>query len=705
MRRKAILCLLLAAATLAVYWPVTRYGFTDYDDPDYLLTNLHVQAGLTWPGVAWAFTTSYANNWHPLTWLSHMLDCQLFGMNPGRHHATSVLLHIANTVLLFLVLLRLTKSAATPPLHHSSTPPSTNPSIHESTNPPQAARCFFVAALFALHPLHVESVAWLAERKDVLSTLFFLLTLWAYVRYAEARGGGVLEWWSIGKRKSEIQPSITPKLQSPAAPALQHPSTPALHCAAGARFYALALFFFTLGLMSKPMLVTTPFVLLLLDYWPLRRLEVANSKSEIQRSNTPTLQHSDPPPLHHSITPSLRLLWEKLPFFALSLGSSVVTMFAQRGAGAFMTVAKLPVHQRFENALLAYVVYLKKLFWPADLACFYPYDESIAPAAAIGAALLLAALTLLFLASARRRPYLLVGWLWYLGTLLPVIGLVQVGSQSMADRYTYIPSIGLFILLAWAAAELSRRAYDFLRATFLLLGAVVLLTCFVLAHHQLGYWRDSESLFRHALAVTPDNLTSELNLGTALITHGKLDEAADCFERVLRFQPDFTEAQSNLGYILAAKGQYAEAIEKYRAVLATQPRFAQAHFLLAHALQAQGKLPQAIAECRLTLEINPDHPPVLNDLAWTLATSADAATRNGAEAVRLAERACRLTKYREAQFVGTLAAAYAEAGRFQEAVAAAEKARDLAAHSGQTQIAQRNEELLQLYRAGKPCRE
>src|ERR1039458_9547141 len=394
MRRDWQIMALLAAATVAVFWQVSRHEVVNFDDPAYVTHTPMVQQGLTWPGVAWAFGELHgeATYWHPVTWLSHMLDCQLFGLKPAGHHLSSLFLHTLNTILLFVLLRRMTG---------------------------QRAPSAMVAALFALHPLQVDSVAWIAERKNVLSTVFFMLTLWAYVRYVED-----------GRQKTKasaahLKSSIT-----------HHPSL----------FYALSLVLFALGLMSKPMLVTLPFVLLLLDYWPLQRCQPALG------SLKPSARR-----FHPSSFILHPLLLEKLPFLALSAASSLVTIQAHASLGALVSAEQLPVSYRLANAVVAAALYLRKLVWPVDLSVFYMHPGQWPAEAVFGSALLLLGLTALTVWQARRRPYLIVGWLWFLGTLVPVIGLVQAHVQALADRFAYVPAIGVFVMVVWAAAEWAAR--------------------------------------------------------------------------------------------------------------------------------------------------------------------------------------------------------------------------------------------------------
>ena len=423
-----LVCLFLVIATLAVYWQVRNYSFVNYDDHMYVTQNHNVQAGLTLESITWSFTTIQASNWHPLTWISHMLDCQLYGMNPGRHHLTNVLLHILNSLLLFLVFMRMTGK-----LWQSG----------------------FVAALFALHPLHVESVAWISERKDVLSTFFWMLSLWGYLRYVERPG---------------------------------------------ACRYLLLFFLFILGLMTKPMLVTLPFVLLLLDYWPLNRFQFGSSGDcnySIQRPF------------------DFGLVWEKTPLFLLAAVSSVMTYIVQKSGGAVNSLATIPFHDRIANAIVSYVSYIGKMIWPDNLAVFYPYPKSILLWKVAGAGLLLVVVSVVIFRMVRTKPYFAVGWLWYIGTLVPVIGLVQVGSQGMADRYTYVPLIGIFVIIAWGVPDFMPK-WRYKKIGFTVTIAAILAIIMITTRLQIRYWSDSLTLFKHAFEVTTvDNC----------IVHGKLGEA------------------------------------------------------------------------------------------------------------------------------------------------------------------------------------
>ena len=490
MSRKFIICLLLILITCVVYLQVLDYEFVYFDDTLYVTENHWVQNGLTIDGVGWAFTTSHASNWHPLTWLSHMLDCQLYGLNPRGHHLTSVLLHIANAVLLFLVLNRMTGA--------------------------QWASGF-VAALFALHPLHVESVAWVAERKDVLSTFWGLLTLWLYAGYVE------------------------------------HPRRIR---------YLFALFTFALGLMTKPMLVTLPFVLLLLDYWPLERIRVeqlpGESTSTIGASN---MQRS----------PILGLLWEKAPFLALAAVSSTVTFIVQRSSGTMAALDVYPVKIRVANALLSYVAYMWQMIWPQNLAVIYPHPgNSLSMLQAFGAGLLLVFISIAAMRAARRHPYLTVGWLWYLGTLVPVIGIVQVGMQAMADRYTYVPLIGLFIIIAWGVPDLL-ASYRYRRAIISVGSGGLLSILIIITWVQLHHWRNTVTLFQHTLRVTSKNFLAHNNLGAALADLGKIQDAISHYRKALEINPSYWLAHNNLATTLAEKGDPKEAFAHYQEALKIKP--------------------------------------------------------------------------------------------------------------------------------------
>jgi tetratricopeptide (TPR) repeat protein len=626
----ALASLTLAVATLAVFWPVFQADFVNYDDPEYVTDNHMVQEGLTKEMMRWAATTSHFSYWHPLTWFSHALDCQLFGLHPAGHHATSLLFHLANTILLFLLLRRMTQTLW---------------------------RSAFVAALFALHPLHVESVAWVCERKDVLSTFFGFLSIWAYVSYAQARG----RIQHASRRTPRHVSRFTGHTPS-ASPSWVFHLPPAF-------FYTLALFFFAFGLMSKPMLVMLPFILLLLDYWPLGR------------------------------THALRLLLEKLPFVALAVVSGVVTFVTQRRSGVLPGTAMLPLQIRLGNSAISYLRYLKKTFWPNDLAVFYPYVSW--PAwEALGAGLVLLVVTAVLLRMARRRPYLAVGWLWFLGTLVPAIGLVQSGSQSMADRYSYVPLIGIFIMVVWGISDLTRG-----RQVLAGIGGLVVLGALSLtAAAQVRHWRNSITLFQHTLAVTADNALAHNNLGEALFEQGHLAEAAEHYREALAIAPQSAMTLCNLGIILAKDGNSAEARRLQEAALQLKPALPQAHYHLALLDMADRRSAEAIAHWRSVLQAKPHWADALNNLAWLLATSPDPKLRDGAEAVRLAQRSCALAGS-GAPFLDTLAAAYAETGRFPEAVATIQHAITLAETASPTNSLAKFRSRLELYRQQRPFHE
>ena len=692
-RRPVIgVCVFLVAITFAVFGQTLRHEFVNYDDGMYVYENPVVTRGLTLKGIEWVFTHIVLSNWHPVTMMSHMLDCQLYGLNAGGHHLTNVLLHTGSVLLLFLVLRRLTGFLW---------------------------RSAFVAAVFAIHPLHVESVAWVAERKDVLSAFFFLLTIWAYARYVEKQsrvegrassaGGGSL---ALDPRRWTLD-------------------------------YCLVLLFFALGLMSKPMVVTLPFVLLLLDYWPLNRLS--------------------------GFTPKVlfRLVAEKIPLLALSGAACVATMVAQKEI-----IMPEPVALRIGNAVVSYVIYLRQMVWPTGLAVLYPYPRALPGWEIALTAGLLAAISAGVFLGRQRRPYLLMGWLWYLGMLVPAIGLVQSGLRAHADRYTYQPQIGLYFALTWWVADLSvgwRHRREVLGAgCLIILAALIFSAC-----TQTMYWRNSESLWTHTLACTSDNDVAHndlgyalfqkgrmdeailhfqtalrikpdyalacYNLGNALLQKGRRDEAMIRFQAALQINPDYAEAHDNLGNLLLQNGRVDEAMVHYQKALQIKPDSAEAHNNLGNALFQKGRVDEAIAQCLAALQIKPDYadahdnlgnlllqkgnadeaiaqfkqaleikpgfPEALNNLAWVLATSSQGLLRNGGQAVELAERANRLTGGDNPVILHTLAAAYAEAGRFGDALRSDQKAVALARAAGQPDLVEQINVELKLYAAGLPLHE
>jgi tetratricopeptide (TPR) repeat protein len=697
------LCLALAAITFAVFGQTLTHEFINFDDNRYVSDNPMVAQGLTFKGIVWAFTHFYANNWHPLTWLSHMLDCQLYGLNPGGHHLTNVLLHTATVIALFLVLRQMTGALW---------------------------RSAFVAAVFAIHPLRVESVAWVAERKDVLSGFFFMLTIGAYVRYARRP-------WSPVR-------------------------------------YGLVLLLFAMGLMCKPMLVTLPLALLLLDYWPLQRVEPGKLSG---------------------------LVKEKLPLLALSAASCVATLLAQTEAIHSSGSFSLPL--RLANALAACSVYLGQMVWPTGLAVYYPYPYNGLPPWEVAlAAMLLAGLSAVAIWQRRKQPWLLMGWLWYLALLLPVVGLIQVGRQAHADRYTYLPQIGIYVAVTWMVAEwrLSRVALGGLMAGVLAL----LMVC---TWKQTAYWQTSEILWARTLACTTDNDEAHFNLGNAFSQKGRIDDAIAQFQQALQIRPDYTEAQVDIGNILLQTGRVDEAIASYQSALQISPDSAVAHCNLGNALRQKGKEGDAMAEFQKTLQIEPGYAPAYvdignillqngqvdeaiasyqsalqispdsaevhynlgnalrqkggvdeaiahyqnalqinpeyldahvnlgtalgqkgraaeaitqfqqalqisptdpkaqNNMAWLMATCAEASLRNGGKAVELARQVNALTGGNNPVVLQTLAAALAETGRFGDARETVHKAIELARTAGQQDLAKKLNSELQRYEAGLPWRQ
>src|SRR5215813_921065 len=663
-------CALLAAITWAVFGQTLAYPFLTYDDPQYVYENAEIAGGLSLPGLTWAFTHTIIGNWHPLTVISHMLDCQLFGLKPEGHHFTSVFLHTTTVILLFLVLRAMTGT------------------LWQS---------FFVAAVFAIHPLHVESVAWISERKDVLSAVFFMLTLGAYVRYVRA-------------------PSVTS--------------------------YLLVFLLFALGLISKPMLVTVPFVLLLLDYWPLGRITHVRFPKALDRQ-----------PASISQWPVLRrLLAEKVPLFVLSALSSAVTLFTQFQSRA--TMSQLPFSWRLNNAVVTYVVYVWQMFWPVRLAAFYPHpNDQLHLWQVLLAIAFLVAVALLAIHWRKQRPYIFTGWFWYIGMLVPVIGLVEAGEQARADRYTYLPQIGLYVLITWGITDLMRsmmmrrsrsrhsttdlpslarrarkssahssgaRATD-LGISYQTLCAAIAATIIIslswLAFVQTSYWRNTDVLWNHALDVTSDNDVAYDNLGhsclkrgdfdtaisrfetalqirsrnnaahyypgSALIENnlanllaqkGRLNEAIDHYHNAMRIRPGYGDPYLNLGNILFRQGQMHDAMVLWQKARATEPKDGRFHTLLADAFLRAGSQQDAIGEYEQAVRNSFEDPLPRNSLAWLLATSSDASLRDGKRAVELANEAVRLSHGKDPNYLRTLAAACAESGRFLEAEQTARRA-------------------------------
>jgi Tfp pilus assembly protein PilF len=530
-----VICLFLVVATLAVYWQVLDNDFVDYDDNDYVTENIRVHKGVTFDSLTWAFTSSHAANWHPITWVSHMFDCQLYGLNPSGHHLTSLLFHVVNTLLLLLIFVRMTGA-----LWQSS----------------------FVAALFALHPLHVESVAWVAERKDVLSTFFMMLTVWAYILYVE---------------KGE------------------------------AKRYLLAVLFFMLGLMSKPMLITLPFILLMLDFWPLERLCLIRDTR-----NVVTGQHTN------ERLDIFRLLWEKIPFFVLAVGSSVVTFIVQERDGAVQLLKTFSLQTRIINAFVSYTEYIVNMVWPVKLAVLYPHPGNSLPLwKGIVAGLALVLITVLVIRKARKIPYITVGWLWYVVTLIPVIGIVQVGLQAMSDRYTYVTLIGLFVIIAWGANDLLSK-WSHRKMWLGTLAAILLPVLMVLTWKQVQYWENSITLFKHTLKHTSNNLLVHNYLGTTLGMQGRTEEAIEHYLQAVRLKPDYVEAHNNLGIALGMQGRTEEAIEHFLKVSQLKPDDARVHNNLGNALGMQGRTEEAIEHFLKALQLKPDYAGAHNNLGIAL---------------------------------------------------------------------------------------
>jgi protein O-mannosyl-transferase len=604
------ICIALAVLTWAVFIQTVRYDFVNYDDPTYVYQNTRITSGINLANVAWAFTHVHSENWHPLTTITHMLDCGLHGLNAGWHHFTNVLLHCLAVVFLFVAL-------------------------HQMTG--ALWRSAFVSAVFAVHPLHVESVAWIAERKDVLSAVFFMITLLAYLRYTRA-------------------PSI-------------------------GRYLTVALVI-ALGLMSKPMLVTLPFVLLLLDYWPLGRFEARRSKTGRQ---------------------ALQLILEKVPLIALSAVSSLITFLAQRGAIGW--TEQLPVSERISNAFVAYVVYIRQMFWPTGLAVFYPHPEHRLPVWEISlASIVLVGITAAAFVFRKKAPYFVTGWLWYLGMLVPVIGLVQVGWQGHADRYTYLPQIGLYIAVTWAVTDLT-RSWRFQRIG---LGAAAVLIVGALgcrAWLQTSYWRDSETLFTHALAVTSNNDVALNNLGIIFLDKGQLDDAISKLQAAIDLRPENAPAHDNLAKALLKKGQVVEAMVHYRKFLELEPASVEARNTLGTALIQQGHVREAIDLWQESLAIQPENGNAASNLAWVFATCPEDSIRDGTRAVELAEKAFRISGGKIPMIYRVLAAAYAENGRFADAVETAQRGAGLATSQGNPPLAAELESNIALYKSGRPLRD
>ena len=677
-RRERIVVLGLVLGTALLYAPALGFDFVNYDDPVFVTENPLVLPGLTWDGFILALTSNYADYWRPLSWLSHMLDVELFGLHSGFHHLTSVLWHAAATAVLFLALKRMTGA-----LWCSA----------------------FVAALFAWHPLHVESVAWVGERKDVMCAFFWFLTMLAYWRYT-------------------TQPTRWN--------------------------YSATLASFVLGLMSKPMIVTLPFVLLLLDVWPLRRFQPALLDTSVERGRSAGKNTAG-----NFLVAGWPLVLEKMPFLILAGLTSVAAFVGARDAGSMHTLESLSIPARLANSAVACATYLGMTFWPVNLAVLYPLPAAW-PAWRMALSLvLIVGTTFLALRARRARPYALVGWLWFLGSLAPVSGLMQAGAQAVADRYTYVPAIGLFIIAAWVAAAWA-GTHAGRRKWLLVAAATVLIACVIGTGRQLSHWKNSITLFEHALAATRDNWTAHNNLGLAYLAEGRTEDATLQFNESLRVVPVQADAHLNLGvihdrtgryaearkefalalaqesdsgkialtlskfaekarseptncearyylaYAFASAGRNAEAISALELVLQIKPDYSDAHDDLATVLVKAGRPNEAIAHYRMALRLRPDEAGTLTRLAWLLATAADAQVRNGPEALKLATRACELTARSDARALNALAAAMAETGNFEEAATVEHTAAVLARAAGNGAAAAQIEARAALYRSGRP---
>lgn len=557
---KKVLILLLIFTTLGVYWQVPSFEFLEYDDMVYVTENHHVKNGLTLEGLKWALTSIDMGFWHPLTWISLMVDSYIFGMNPGGFHLTNLLLHIGSTVLLFLVLFRMTKAQ-------------------------WQSAC--VAAFFALHPLHVESVAWIAERKDVLSGFFWMLTLWCYAGYTE-------------------QPGFVR--------------------------YMCVCIVFLFGLMAKPMLVTLPCVLLLMDFWPLRRVRIRWSKGS-------TGEETEPLQMDEERVSLIRAILEKIPLLAISIAVGIVTIIAEHRFGALQSLESVPFLYRIANSLVGYVWYIGKTLWPVHLAAYYTLPSQWPLWQVIGSLLILTVISAVVALLAKKYPYLLIGWLWYVGTLVPVIGIIKVGSFSVADRFTYLPHIGLFIMAVWGCADLF-GGVRVKEKVLSLTGGLVIVMLMVASSIQVQYWRDTPSLFQHALNVTANNTVMHYFMGNYLFRKGYVDQAIQHYREALRIKPDFDDGHDKLGVALSLKGHHEEAVLHYRLAIQINPRKAYFHYHLGSSLEHLGRMEEAVSAYRTALEINPDVAEAYNNLGVIALRrgNVDEAIENLSQAVRVRDQ-------------------------------------------------------------------
>ncbi len=677
---RCAICAVIVALIWIVFGQTLWHDFVNYDDKVYVYGNSLVSSGLSAHGLQQAFVDTYTKNWHPLTIISHMIDCQIFDLKPGGHHFTNVLFHTVAALLLFGWLFGLTNrfwSAA------------------------------FVSAIFAIHPLRVESVAWIAERKDVLSAVFFFLTLIAYTRYARAP--------SFGR-------------------------------------YAILAILFAAGLLSKPMLVTTPVILLLLDYWPLKRWQGAGSgerRAKREAQSGKSGEQHNPNSTSQQVNSSTffgGLVLEKLPLLALSFVSSAITFLIQ--IRSHESIVQLPLSWRLQNAVVTYVTYIWQIFWPVNLAVFYPHsDNRLAVWQVALAAIFLIAVTLATFAFRKRCPYVLVGWLWYLIMLLPVIGIIEVGLQGHADRYTYLPHVGLYIALTWLVADLSVSIYA-RKQILAALGVTIVFAFTVGAWKQTTYWRNTETLWTHTIAATRDNDVALTDLGNFYMESGRLDEALSYLQRALEIRsgsehehytlslaviqgtignvlgrigrldealahfreavelrPDFPDAHYNFGVALFRKGEIDAAIAEWRTTLGFRPNDPGTNTSLANALVHKGLFSEAVSRYEIALRSEPDSEMPLNNLAWLLSAAPDESVRNGTRAVDVALRLNRVTQNKNPFYIRTLAAAYAEAGQFDKAVDAGEGASGLAHAQGQDKLAAKIEVETDLYREHQAFRD
>ena len=600
--QKILIVLALAVLVWIVFGQTTHFDWVRYDDHDYVYRSGRVTSGLSFTNIAWAFTHFHAANWHPLTTLSHMLDCQLFGVNPAWHHFSSVVIHALATIALFFALDSLTG---------------------------KIWRSAFVAGVFAIHPLRAESVAWIAERKDVLSGLFFALTLLAWSNYA--------------RRKSVAR-------------------------------YLIALLAAALGVLSKPMLVTIPFVLLLIDYWPLNRFQ--NEKV-------------------------ISLVIEKIPFALFAAFSAVATVLAQHGQ---IDTFGFSLSLRLENAIVSYVIYLRQLIWPVDLAVLYPHQETFFPLRVIaGCAAILVGLSAIVIVFRRRFPFLFMGWFWFVGMLVPVIGIVQVGRQAHADRYTYLPLIGITIAFVWLVAELTAR-WRFQKQIGALASAVVIIALSACAYHQTTFWRNADSLWPHTLAVTSKNDGAHLAFATSLFAEGKTEEAIAHARAAAEIRPGNAGVYGEVPVGLEGKA-LDEAILLWSTRVENDPNNIGAHNTFGVLLVQKHQTRAAIAQWETALALDPNDGNAQSNLAWVFATAPDSSLRNGTRAVDLAERALKLAGGVNPILHRTLAAAYAEAGRFDDAIATAERGRTFAEREGNRELADEFTTVLARYRQHQPMRD